>query len=162
MRVLITGVTGFVGGYLAAEIARAHPDAEIWGAGHAPPLDAPRHSTLPATVQILNGDLTDRAFLTQVIDTARPDQVYHLAGFASGAGGDRARIFQVNVEATLDLLRGLTDAGRSCRVQLASSGYVYGATPPGHPARETDALAPHGEYAESKAAMETAVEVISA
>ncbi len=105
-----------------------------------------------------NGDLTDRAFLAGVVAEARPDQVYHLAGFASGAGGDRARIFQVNVEATLDLLRGLADAGRPCRVQLASSGYVYGATDAGRPALETDALEPHGEYAESKAAMEMAAE----
>ena len=156
MRVLITGATGFVGGFLAAEIARQHPDAEIWGAGHPPPPGAPEMTELPRSVQILSGDLTAPAFAAQIIEKAQPDQVYHLAGFASGAGGDRERIFQVNVAATVELLRQLNAAGRPCRVQLASSGYTYGATTPGQPARETDALEPQGAYAESKVAMEAA------
>ena len=41
-------------------------------------------------------------------------------------------------------------------MQLASSGYVYGATPPGDPATESTPVNPSGAYAQSKAAMEDA------
>ena len=152
MRVLITGATGFVGGWLAHDLASAYPDARLFGTAHGPdPLAA-----LPPSLDLLPCDLTDQDALAAVLEQVRPDRVFHLAGFASGAGGDRDKIFRVNVEATVGLLRLLADAGTPCRVQLASSGYVYGATPPGQPARETDPPAPVGTYAESKAAMETA------
>jgi GDP-4-dehydro-6-deoxy-D-mannose reductase len=99
-------------------------------------------------------DLTDTAALAAFVADARPDCVFHLAGYASGAGTDRATIHQINVEGTVGLLRIVADIGRTCRVLLASSGYVYGATLPGRPAREGDPLLPSGPYAESKAAME--------
>jgi len=160
MRVLITGATGFVGGFLAAEIARHEPEAEIWGVGHGhPPVDP---KTLPAGMRVLDGDLSGGDFVREAIAQSQPDRVYHLAGFASGAGTDRERIFRVNVDATETLLRVLAEAGRPCDVLLASSGYVYGATQPGRPARETDVATPMGAYAESKAAMERMAETLAA
>ena len=153
MRVLITGATGFVGGWLAEELARAEPQARLWGTAHGPAPPRP----LPDAVRVVPCDLGDPAAVRDVVALARPDRVFHLAGFASAAGGDRERIFDVNVRATVGLLEALAEAGGECRVLLASSGYVYGATERGRPAREDDAPRPVGVYAESKAAMEAAV-----
>jgi GDP-4-dehydro-6-deoxy-D-mannose reductase len=148
MRTLITGIAGFVGSYLTPALAESRPADEIWGTAQAP-ADAGI-----AASRLLIGDLTDAAFVEAMVAAARPDRVSHLAGFASGAGTDRERIFRVNVEATRTLLEALASAGRPCRVHLASSGYVYGATTPGRPAREDAPPNPSGAYAESKAAME--------
>jgi GDP-4-dehydro-6-deoxy-D-mannose reductase len=153
MRILITGATGFVGGWLASELANAYPQALLFGTSHGPSALAP----LPDEMQLLPCDLSDKAALGEVIAESAPDRVFHLAGFASGAGTDREKIFRINVDATVGLLELLRDAGRPCQVQLASSGYVYGATEPGRPALETDIPTPSGAYAESKAVMEEAV-----
>ncbi len=154
MRMLITGATGFVGGWLAEELDRAYPQAQFWGTAHGTAVSG----ELPSALRLLPCDLTDADATARVVEAARPDRVFHLAGWAAGAGGDAARIRQANVTATVQLLRALEGAGRPCRVLLASTGYVYGATRPGRPAREDDPLHPVGDYAESKAAMERAAQ----
>ncbi|MBC8103210.1 MAG: GDP-mannose 4,6-dehydratase [Cytophagales bacterium] len=154
-RVLITGVTGFVGGWLADELARHYPYAALFGTTTHSASDAP--ANLSPDLTLLTADLTDPAAVRAAVAAAGPTHVFHLAGFASGAGTDAERIHRVNVDATVSLLSALEAEGRTCRVQLASSGYVYGVTSPQHPAQEADAAAPSGAYAESKAAMEKAV-----
>jgi GDP-4-dehydro-6-deoxy-D-mannose reductase len=151
-RVLITGATGFVGGWLAQELERHLPDAVLFGTAHR----ATGSEELPAGLILCPVDLTDRQAVVSVVSEAQPDVVYHLAGFASGAGTDREGIFRANVEGTVHLLETLQAQGKPCRVLLASSGYVYGATSPGRPAKETDPIAASGAYAESKVAMEAA------
>lgn len=158
MRALITGAAGFVGGYLAEELIRFHPEARLFGAVHGPSI----HPHTPVALEPLQGDLTDPSAIRAIVDAARPTHVFHLAGFASAAGTDAARIRGVNVDATVELLRALSERGEPCAVLLASSGYVYGATAPGRPAREDDPLAPEGPYASSKAEMEVAAREVAA
>lgn len=155
MRVLITGVTGFVGGWLAESLASHYPQASLYGTTTHSASDAP--ANLPPGLGLLTADLTDPDAVRRAVSESSPTHVFHLAGFASGAGTDAARINRVNVDATVSLLSALEAQGNSCKVQLASSGYVYGATDPESPAKETDAPNPAGAYAESKAAMEKAV-----
>jgi GDP-4-dehydro-6-deoxy-D-mannose reductase len=155
VRVLITGVTGFVGGWLAEELAGHYPQASLYGTTTHSASDVP--ANLPPGLGLLTADLTDPDAVRHAVAEATPTHVFHLAGFASGAGTDAERISRVNVDATVSLLSALEAEGNSCRVQLASSGYVYGATTPGRPAKETDPPNPSGAYAESKAAMEKAV-----
>lgn len=158
MRVLITGATGFVGGWLGQELAAAYPDVHIFGMAHH---SMPHSEYLPSHTQILMGDLMDPLGMRSLLAKVQPDVVFHLAGFASGAGSDQQRIFHINVDGTVALLQALTERGEPCRVLLASSGYVYGTTQPGRPAIEEDAPAPAGIYAESKAAMEVAIRPIA-
>lgn len=150
-RILITGATGFVGSWLTEELRREHPAAALFGttlSGAGRERDG---------ITLLTCDITDAAQIESVVRAARPTRVFHLAGIASAGGDtDASALNAVNAAASVSLLRAVAQRGEPCRVLLASSGYVYGATTPGRPARESDPLHTVGAYAESKVAMETA------
>lgn len=157
MQILITGVTGFVGAYLASELAALYPKALLFGTTFGATTPAP----LPEALTVLEADLREPLRLREVVAAAEPTHVFHLAGFASAAGTDAALIRAANVDATVALVETLTQRGKPCRLHLASTGYVYGTTPPGQPATESTPLQPDGFYAQSKVEMERAVEPLA-
>ena len=157
MQILITGVTGFVGAYLASELASRYPQARLFGTTFGKTTLA----SLPPSLTLLEADLRQSSQLSQVVAAAEPTHVFHLAGFASAAGTDAALIRAANVEATVALVEALHQQGQPCRLHLASTGYVYGTTQPGEPAQESTPLRPEGLYAQSKAEMERVVEPLS-
>jgi len=155
MRVLITGVTGFVGPYLAAELA-AEPDIELFGMA-LDPGDVEAGGALPSGVTILLGDITDDDSIRTVLEEARPDVVFHLAGASSGAAAWRHPIacYEVNALGTLRLLEGVRRLGLAFTTIVASSGEVYGsADDEAHPLNEESPLRPLSPYAASKASQD--------
>lgn len=145
-RVLITGVGGFTGRYVArALIARGHQ--VIGMARHA---DEP---AVPEAEVTLYGDLGDPAGLRSLIDQARPDRVIHLAAISFVAHGDAKEIYQANLLGTLNLLQALAGGqwGRE-RILLASSANVYGDQ--GGRLNETTSPLPTNHYGVSKLATE--------
>src|SRR5207302_9544767 len=80
MRVLVTGITGFAGSHLA-EALLAGGDDELFGTSR----DAgwpPSCSHLAERVKFRVCDLCDAEAIGQLIRDVRPEQVYHLAGYA--------------------------------------------------------------------------------
>ena len=144
LRVLITGRHGFTGRYVAAELQSAGWD--VWGVGTAA-------SRTPGD-QYFQADLTDRAALTQVIETVKPDAVVHLAAIAFVAHGTVEDFYRVNVIGTHILLDVVAQAGfGQSGVVLASSANIYG-NAKASPIPETAIPAPVNDYAVSKMAME--------
>ena len=147
MRVLVTGISGFVGRHLAAHLL-AEGDA-VCGtyAGEAPDL---------ADVDLYPVDILDEEGMAELVGTADPEVIIHLAGLASvgRSWSDPARYFQVNFLGTENLLQ----AAGERTVLLASSAEVYGAVPEGEqPIPESRPLAPESPYALTKAAAERLV-----
>lgn len=142
-RVLITGVKGFTGRYVAAELA-AH-GWEVWGSGaHDEPGDATyRHV-----------DLADGDGLRRVIAEVQPHAVVHLAAIAFVGHGDADAFYRVNLIGTRNLLAALAAAEQrpEC-VLLASSANVYGNVTEGVLGESTPPN-PANDYAVSKLAME--------
>jgi nucleoside-diphosphate-sugar epimerase len=149
-RILITGVDGFTGRYLAPLLAaRGH---EVHGlvmprSGHRAPM--------PEGVQALHeSDLLDPAGLQRVVEEVRPQAVAHLAGIAFVAHGDVGGLYLTNLVGTRHLLGALArQAGELTQVLLASSANVYGNTTVGV-IDESQPPAPANDYGVSKLAME--------
>lgn len=141
-RVLITGLNGFTGFYLAAELARA--GYSVFGA-------ADKHADLPNFFQV---DLEDKAGLEHVIREVQPAYVVHLAAISFVGHGYADAFYRVNVIGTRNLLEALASAasGVEC-VLLASSANIYGGTTEGLLSEDT-LPNPANDYAVSKLAME--------
>lgn len=148
MRVLVTGVSGFVGRHVARQLLDegSEVSATVWGET----LEVPG-------VELHEADVRDRAAVEAVVEAVRPEVIIHLAGL-SHVGDSWSRpgdYFQVNVLGTENVVRAASVPGRGARVLIASSGEVYGLVPEEEqPIPESRMPAPASPYALTKAAAE--------
>ncbi|MBV0841076.1 GDP-mannose 4,6-dehydratase [Serratia liquefaciens] len=141
-RALITGINGFTGRYVAAELSAA--GYRVFGLGSLP-------STQEDYLQI---NLLNADELTDAIAQVKPDVVVHLAAIAFVGHGDTSAFYSVNVVGTRNLLQALYDCGKSLdAILIASSANVYGNSIEGK-LDESTAANPANDYAVSKLAME--------
>ena len=153
MRVLITGITGFVGGHLTERLAAegGHVIAglsrtAIWPAdlGH-----------LAKVAELHAADLHDGARLGEVLAEVRPDWVFHLAGYAKTGQSylEPDACWKANLDGTRSLYHAIARSGLKPRILFASTGLVYGDPDAGQTdIDESAALKPASPYAASKAA----------
>jgi nucleoside-diphosphate-sugar epimerase len=148
MRILITGVAGFTGRHVAAELTDAgHTIAGlVHPGGHAEP-------PVPG-VEIHIADLLDRDRLGSTVAALDVDAVVHLAAISFVAPGDADELYRANIVGTRNLLEALDATPRQPRiVVLASSANIYGNATV-EPIHEDVPPAPANDYAVSKLAME--------
>jgi GDP-6-deoxy-D-talose 4-dehydrogenase len=142
-KVLITGIEGFTGKYLAAELA---------GNGYEVHGITSSRTTPLANVTVC--DICDAPALNAVVASVRPDAVCHLAAIAFVAHGDVDAIYRTNVIGTRNLLEALSRMNHSMQsILLASSANIYG-NAAGGVLDEATPAAPANDYAVSKLAME--------
>lgn len=127
MNILITGISGFVGEYLAQEIVSHAKRAQVFGIDRST-RGFKIFPKLFKKIKILQCDITNSIDVKRAIEEVNPDQIYHLAGFASGAGKDKKLIFNVNVNGTINLLKSLQKINKKVKILLSSTAYVYGNT----------------------------------
>lgn len=141
-RVLITGISGFTGRYMAKEMAEA--GYMVYGVGSMS-LSAPNYH---------RANLCAYDEVATVIREVRPAIVIHLAGVAFVAYGDSKAFYEVNLLGTRNLLQALADEKITPeKVLLASSANVYGNTS-SEKISESCPPIPINDYAVSKLAME--------
>ena len=152
MRVLVTGIDGFVGPWAAAALRAA--GHEVHGLVRRPP--SPRLVALGLPPQALHtGDVTDPARLAEVLGAAAPDAVLHLASvaFVPAAERDPFTAYRTNVLGTLAVLSSVRAQAPRSRVLVVTSGDVYGdPRPEDLPLTEDAPLRPRSVYGASKAA----------
>ncbi|WP_034913157.1 GDP-mannose 4,6-dehydratase [Erwinia sp. 9145] len=142
-KALITGIEGFTGQYMAAELSAA--GYEVYGFGSSPARESSNY------IQV---NLTNAAQVKQAIDAVQPDIVVHLAAIAFVAHSDPKIFYDVNLWGTRNLLQALAESTKTPEaVLVASSANVYGNNTPGKLA-ETTPTRPANDYAVSKLAME--------
>lgn len=118
MRVLITGITGFIGGHLAERLLAEGVAVR----GLARRSEAAAWLTKLGT-EVLPGDLLEPASLARAVTGC--DAVLHAAAWTGGAGLNSAQAWATNVTATGDLLQAAQAAGVQ-RLVYFSSVAVYG------------------------------------
>lgn len=153
VRVLITGVTGFVGGYLATVLAQ-NADLILYGVARNPAKLLPE---LRSRITCFSGDLTSPTLVQEVLQETKPAMIYHLAGQASvpTAWSDPWQTFQANVLPQLNLLQNLVDLGLEAQFLSVTSSKVYGSVSETQlPIGEDTPLCPDSPYGVSKASQD--------
>lgn len=139
---LVTGINGFTGRYVAAELSAA--GYRVFGIGAMP-------SEQPDYYQV---DLLDTVGLKDVISQVKPHVVIHLAAIAYVGHGDADAFYNVNLLGTRNLLQTLNACSTPLDgVLLASSANIYGNGTAGQ-LNESATANPANDYAVSKLAME--------
>lgn len=151
-RILITGCTGFVGGYLVEQCRIRYPQAELFGlSGHST-----FHTAKPGMsgVKLLVADITQPESIRKVVARSQPDLIIHLAAQSSVSASwkDPLGTLKVNAGGTIHLLEALRSEQLTPRVVLIGSGEQYGMVrPEDNPIREECPFRPANPYAVSKA-----------
>jgi GDP-4-dehydro-6-deoxy-D-mannose reductase len=144
MRALVTGADGFVGRWLTEHLTAAGDD--VWQATGPHADEGPRRRRV---------ELLDRSSVTESIDWAQPDAIYHLAGMAFGpdVGADIGAAVDVTVRGTGYVLEAARARPQAPVIFVPSSSEVYGA-PVEQPVDESQPLAPVNAYGATKVAQE--------
>ncbi|OFW60324.1 MAG: GDP-mannose 4,6-dehydratase [Candidatus Solincola sediminis] len=155
MRILITGITGFVGSHLA-EYALAKGDVEVFGTVRwRSRLDNVEH--IENDITMLDCDLRDNVAARRVLQEVRPDYIFHLAAqsFVPTSWIAPAETLSTNITAQLNLLEGIRELGLDSRIQVAGSSEEYGLVFEHEaPIKEDNPLRPLSPYAVSKVAQD--------
>lgn len=158
MKVLITGITGFVGSHMADYLLKNVPDVEIFGMRRwRSRFENVSHLYQLDNVTFLEGDLSDRSSISKILYEVKPDVVYHFAAqsFPESSFKTPTYTLNTNVIGTTNLLEELRLA--QDRIKLSpvivsvSSSEVYGNPEPDEvPIKETNPIRAANPYSISK------------
>ena len=155
-RVLLTGHTGFKGGWLALWLQRL--GAQVTGLALAPTggtnlFDAAR---VAALCDHRLGDVRDAALVARVVRDSAPQIVLHLAAqpLVRASYRDPLATYATNVMGTAHVLDALRGQASVRAVVVVTTDKVYHNRESAYPYREGDALGGHDPYSASKAAAE--------
>ena len=156
MRVLITGISGFVGSVLAKHLLNDshHQSLEIHGTVHR--ADG-RIQSLRDRLHLHKGDLRNPSWTDQIVRSVRPQLVFHLAAWSDVQGSWQQpwAAYELNIGCQLNLLEGLRRHAPAARVLVVASSEVYGLIRPEDlPVDEDTPLRPNSPYGISKVAQD--------
>ena len=156
-RALITGVTGMVGSHMA-DYLLAETDCDIWGACRwRSPLDNLRH-LMPRInagdrLRLIDFELRDEISLIRMVETAKPDYVFHLAAQSYPKTSFTAPLdtLDTNILGTARLLEALRPLGNGPAIHVCASSEVFGRVSADKlPINEDCTFHPSSPYAISK------------
>ena len=159
-RVLVTGHTGFKGGWLTFWLAEL--GAEIAGIGLAPASSPNLYDVLDLAdrCQSTIGDINQAGALVSLVDVFRPQIVIHMAAQAlvRPSYDDPIGTYETNVMGVVRLLDAVRRSDSVKSVVIVTSDKCYENREQIWGYRESDALGGHDPYSSSKGAAEIAAQ----
>lgn len=154
MRILITGVAGFVGPHLVREL-RKKQDTNLIGAVIG---ETSEHENLQQLgVRIVQVDLKDQAAVSRLLGQFSPDHIYHLAAqsFVPQSFQDPWGTLENNIRSQLNIIQAIIDLKLEARLLIVGSSEEYGSVrPEDNPISEEQPLRPNNPYSVSKVAQD--------
>jgi GDP-4-dehydro-6-deoxy-D-mannose reductase len=150
MRVLITGITGFVGSHMA-EYLLARGDQIVGSVRWRSQMDNIEH--LRSRLTLVECDLRDLSSVRTLLETAEPDAIVHLAAqsFVGASWRHPAETLSTNTLSQVNLLEAMRSLRIAPRFLAVGSSEEYGLVYEDElPIRETNPLRPLSPYAVSK------------
>lgn len=155
-RVLVTGHTGFKGGWLTLWLKKLRANVTAIG------LDPNTNPNLFELADVAKGvnshicDICDAATIANIAREAQPEIVLHLAAqpLVRASYREPLRTFNSNVIGTANLLDALRNLESTRVAVMITTDKVYRNREWPYPYREEDALGGHDPYSASKAASE--------
>jgi GDP-4-dehydro-6-deoxy-D-mannose reductase len=156
-RVLITGIAGSGGSYLAEYICQNHPEVEVHGISRWHSASRDNLANVRDQIQLHEADLNDMSSTLRAVQAAQPDAVFHLAAHANVHASFKtpAAVLENNILGTCHLFEALRFLDKKPWVQLCSTSEVYGQVRPEDvPIKEDCPMRPASPYAVSKVAQD--------
>ena len=155
-RVLVTGHTGFKGGWLSVWLQML--GAEVTGFSLAPPTTPSFFETVGVARSVVSviGDIRDGALFAATAATAAPDIMFHMAAqsLVRPSYADPVTTFATNVMGTVNVLEAARNVSSLRAIIVVTSDKCYENTGSGRDFRESDPLGGHDPYSSSKACTE--------
>jgi len=152
--VLITGIAGSGGSYLAEYISHNYPQVRIHGISrwHSN-VSLNNIHEIREKVKVHECDLTDTVSILNTLKICKPDIIFHLASYANVRASFQTplSVIQNNIMGTANLFEAIKHLNLNPRILLCSTSEVYGQVKPNEiPILETSELRPASPYAVSK------------
>jgi nucleoside-diphosphate-sugar epimerase len=148
-KVLITGISGFIGSHLARRLVEEGADvyglvrnsSNLW-----------RIQDFKSQIKLHYIDLRDFRGVGKAVQDIKPQKVFHLGAYVDVSRSSKVidEMVEVNLKGTLNLLRTLDETGYDCFINTGTSE-EYGDNPA--PFREEQIPNPISPYSASKAAI---------
>ncbi len=154
-KVLITGITGFVGSHMADYVLSK--GVKVYGLKRWNLSRLRNVAHILSKIEFLDCDLTDPIGIGSIIEKIKPTKIFHFAA-ESGLGPSwthPSHYMDVNYKGTLNLLEAVRIANKTAKILIASSVAMYGDIPKEYlPMKEETPLNPLNPYAVSKIAQD--------
>jgi CDP-glucose 4,6-dehydratase len=158
-RVLLTGHTGFKGGWLSLWLQRL--GASVTGVALAPSTSPSLFESARVSDSMRSHlcDIRDAPTVTRLVREVQPEIVLHLAAqpLVRASYHDPLSTFSTNVMGTANVLEALRGAASVRVAVMVTTDKVYRNLEHAYPYREDDALGGHDPYSASKAASEIVI-----
>lgn len=163
MKVIITGITGFIGANLAKKLVKNN--YEVYGfVQHVVGRDMSALDEIKDKIHLITCDIRDSHAVRNSIKKINPDIILHLAALSPVRMSfeNQFSVQDVNYTGTINISESLMElyGPNKVRLVVASTAEVYGIQEKEQPFTEDLRLEPSSPYAVSKAAMDMYVRML--